>query len=704
MSHKRLWLAILTAVAVFLSSAFLFTARVEASPAAPVAFELTQPDGSTVFTAHQWGDEWNHGIETIAGYSILQAPDGWWVYAGQAPDGTLAPVLQAGTPLKVGVDSPAGLTPHLRPAELVLNPHAPSVVFDEGVTAPEYQNIGSQPVLVIMVEFTNQYAAYSHISFGQMFFSAASNVSHFYNENSYGLLSLVPAVETHLIGDDGVIGPLLLLTTHPATDGTLTNDEMRQIAKDAISAANPFIDYNAFDIAPNDGYLQQWELHIFVVVAGYESSYDGSTTNAVWAHNWSLEGIGAPTHDTVVIGDANHHGSYSEAGEIHGSHMATMGVMAHELGHDLSMPDLYDTTPPGNFDSEGVGEWSIMSSGNWNYVSGYHGTSPAYLDAFLKSYQGWLTPTNVSGTLNNQSIAEAETNAVAYRLRPNPGGVDWEFHSHSGTGEYFLVENRQLIGYDAGLPGCGLLIWHIDESVSYGNDANGDENHALVWLEQADGDNDLAGVTGSPTDPGNRGDTGDPYPGSSSNDTFNYSSDPNSRLYSGTDSLVSVHVNSTTCASTMYADLTYAPAPPGIFHKYTPANTAIEQPTSLILDWQNSTGATSYDYCLETPVDGSCTTWTTGLTSSLVSVTGLLISTPYEWQVRAVNGSGSTLADGGAIWTFTTGSTVTIHYYLPAILKSITAAPASFSKTGPVKAAAGGSRIGRLRRFNHPIM
>ena len=108
----------------------------------------------------------------------------------------------------------------------------------------------------------------------------------------------------------------------------------------------------------------------------------------------------------------------------------------------------------------------------------------------MKSYQGWITPTNVDGTLNNQAIPQAETNAVAYRLRPNPGGIDWEFYQHSGTGEYFLVENRQNdagAGYDDGLPGCGILIWHIDETVSFYNDANGDRDDPLVGLEQADG-------------------------------------------------------------------------------------------------------------------------------------------------------------------------------------------------------------------------
>ena len=142
---------------------------------------------------------------------------------------------------------------------------------------------------------------------------------------------------------------------------------------------------------------------------------------------------------------------------------------------------------------------------------------------------------------------------MAYLLRPNPGGVDWSFYSHSGTGEFFLVENRQQALYDTGLKGCGLLIWHIDESVIFDNHANADETHALVWLEQADGLNELAGV-------GDRGDAGDPWPGVGTGApqyNFNSSTNPNSNLYSGLASAVAVHVDSTSCSSSMQADLTY---------------------------------------------------------------------------------------------------------------------------------------------------
>jgi hypothetical protein len=344
--------------------------------------------------------------------------------------------------------------------------------------------------------------------------------------------------------------------------------------------------------------------------------------------------------------------------------------MAHEFGHIINWPDLYDT----NGGSEGVGEWSIMGSGNWTGVS-LAGDSPAFADAWLKWYQGWITPTEVSGTLNNQAIPRAEDNATAFLLRPNPSGVDWLFGSHSGTGEFFLVENRQYSGYDAALPGCGLLIWHIDESVTSTNSANANESHPLVGLEQADAHNDLQNEV-------NRGDTGDPYPGNHSNYDFNASTTPNSNLYSGSASNVSVHVDSTSCSSSMQADLTYATAP-GTFGKVFPLNGTIGQPISPTLDWGDASGATSYEYCIDASINGACTgSWYSTGSASQYTIS-LSPATSYEWQVRANNGTGTTYADGGTVWSFTTWNfTLNKFSYLP-LIRSAGTAPAAFGKITP---------------------
>ncbi len=63
-------------------------------------------------------------------------------------------------------------------------------------------------------------------------------------------------------------------------------------------------------------------------------------------------------------------------------------------------------------------------------------------------------------------------------------------NSLCGT-EYFLVENRQKTGYDTYLPGNGLCIYHIDNSVNNNNNewypGHTSSGHYHVALEQADG-------------------------------------------------------------------------------------------------------------------------------------------------------------------------------------------------------------------------
>ncbi|MEP6964869.1 MAG: hypothetical protein ABI845_05235, partial [Polaromonas sp.] len=116
------------------------------------------------------------------------------------------------------------------------------------------------------------------------------------------------------------------------------------------------------------------------------------------------------------------------------------------------------------------------------------------------------------------SIPDVKTARSVHRLWKNGAGGN----------EYFLLENRQRTGFDAGLPGDGLLIWHIDEA----QPGNTDENHYKVGLVQADNLRDMELDH-------NRGDAGDPYPGSSANAGFSGSTTPSSNSY----------VNQATCVS-----------------------------------------------------------------------------------------------------------------------------------------------------------
>jgi immune inhibitor A len=65
-----------------------------------------------------------------------------------------------------------------------------------------------------------------------------------------------------------------------------------------------------------------------------------------------------------------------------------VGVFAHEFGHDLGLPDLYDRVSGDN----GTGFWSLMSSGSWgSYPEADHiGTAPTHMGAWEKLALGWL--------------------------------------------------------------------------------------------------------------------------------------------------------------------------------------------------------------------------------------------------------------------------------------------------------------------------
>jgi len=108
---------------------------------------------------------------------------------------------------------------------------------------------------------------------------------------------------------------------------------------------------------------------------------------------------------------------------------------------------------------------------------------------------------------------------------------------------------------------------------------------------------------------------------------------------------------------------------PNSFNTLTPtANQRITTTTPTLI-WQASTYATSYEYCYSTSPN-TCTTWLSTGVSTNVMLTGLTHNTTYYWQVRAVNTSGTRIANGGTMHNFT-----------------VTLPPAAFTKSAPTNNA-----------------
>lgn len=211
-----------------------------------------------------------------------------------------------------------------------------------------------------------------------------------------------------------------------------------------------------------------------------------------------------------------------------------------------------------------MGDWCLQAAGSWNTVT-FPGDTPAHWCAWAKWMMGLITLTQITTNTNDTSFPQVENaggaNHGVYQLLNNPSGVDWDWGS-PGTGEYFLLENRQQFGYDSAIPGVGLRVWHIYEAVSGDNSANADEgssapgNPRLVAMEEMAGNFDLEGFGGTnPNGINNRGDTTDPRV---SPNKFSDASTPNSRLYSGSSTWVSV-IDISASASTMTADIQFGP-------------------------------------------------------------------------------------------------------------------------------------------------
>ena len=280
-----------------------------------------------------------------------------------------------------------------------------------------------------------------------------------------------------------------------------------QLARDAAVAADPTVNFQPYDNDGN-GYVDAF----IVVHAGAGAEVTGSSGD-IWSHKATMSSV-YNTDNTKIY-------AYLTIPED-----AKIGVCAHELGHLLfGFPDLYDT----DYTSEGIGNWCLMSGGSWNGG----GDVPAHASAWCKANQGWASVTNVT---TNGSVTIPDVKASHNVLRLSKDATAGQ--------EYFLVENRQKTGFDADLPGDGLLVWHIDESQS----GNTDENHYEVGLIQADAKRDME--LGH-----NRGDAGDPYPGSANNAALSATTTPNTKSFAGQDTCVSL-TNISASGPTMTATVT----------------------------------------------------------------------------------------------------------------------------------------------------
>lgn len=351
---------------------------------------------------------------------------------------------------------------------------------------------GTVRVVVALAQFNDRMFALGQDHYEKLFFSLGvmpnGSVREYFREVTNDLVDIVGEV----------VGPYTLPKTmveyaNGASGTGIMQPNARSMALHTAQAANAQVDFAPYD-NDSDGYVDA-----FIIVHAGQGAENTGNPNDIWSHKWVLSGGAMDADGTKIY-------AYLTVPED-----SKIGVCCHELGHLLfGFPDLYDT----DYSSEGVGNWCLMGGGSWNGG----GDIPAHPSAWCKANQKWVTVNMVKSNAL-MDIQDVKSGFQVYRF--------WKDGAQGS--EYFLVENRQRTRFDRMLPGDGLLVWHIDDTIA----SNADENHPKVALVQADSRNDLE--VGS-----NRGDTGDPFPGSANNTSFTNLTNPHTKSYADVDTCVSL--------------------------------------------------------------------------------------------------------------------------------------------------------------------
>lgn len=342
--------------------------------------------------------------------------------------------------------------------------------------------LGEKKALVILVDFVDNQYIYGSAEFDSLIYGENQNsLRDYYTEVSYGNFTIskqstiagwyrAPEDYSFYVGNE-----------YGISDPYPNNAQGLVVA--VCNLADPYVNFADFD-EDGDGVVDA----LFVVHAGPGAEETGDEDD-IWSHQWQLSDNSSGSPGAYLTNDGVYVDHYSMEPERFQDYSAriTVGVFAHEFGHILGLPDLYDT----DYSTNGIGDFGIMASGSWGRVNSQDlpGSSPTHLCAWSKYQLGFVSPTEIDrigiSRLESQSVACAANNAVAYRLLEDPGGPDWDWLG--GSGEYFLVENRYRSGFDESLPGDGLLILHVDDTET----DNSNENHPLVGIMQADGDEEF---------------------------------------------------------------------------------------------------------------------------------------------------------------------------------------------------------------------
>ncbi len=370
------------------------------------------------------------------------------------------------------------------------------------------------PLLVIVVEFAGDAnnggagaVAYDDsYDWGSSIFGNDSLASY-YRDMSGGTFTFAPAPETSATGVDGNhnafdrAGDGVVHVTLPQAHGAwgLVNEdesiseEFAAVVMDAFEAASFYASPEAYDANIDDA-ISPDELAVCVCVAGLDASTLGDPARndipTIWPHAGIVSdkaAAGAALKLDSYIAIAEHLWNEYDPPDVVSPE--PVGILYHELGHYLGLPDLYalnDNPQDAPWGAYAVGPLSLMDNGGWVetvLADGTKANEPTAMDAWSRYVLGWKMPRIVT-----------ESGSYDVRSQLSDRGYQSLLVPTRDPDQFYLIENRQPEGHDAALAGeyamgnprGGIVVWHVDKGMyrDFGaaNTAN-DSDHRPAVME-----------------------------------------------------------------------------------------------------------------------------------------------------------------------------------------------------------------------------
>ena len=258
------------------------------------------------------------------------------------------------------------------------------------------------------------------------------------------------------------------------------------MVEDAVNLAKDQVtDWKQYDW-DGDGLVEE----VFVLYAGHGQATYPQDPDLVWPHKSAI--------DPMTVADGVKVSVYACSSELGATEAIDgIGAFCHEFSHCMGLKDHYDINGRGY----GTGFWDIMCFGCYNGNT----FLPAEYNSYEKMFCGWKEPI----------VLNAEPQKIEGMKALAAGGDTYIFYNDGNENEYYMLENRQKTGWDAALPGEGLIVLHVDYSKGAWEDNQVNYNAARQRMTVIPADNTLGST--------DEDKAGDAWPYQGNNSLTNYS-------------------------------------------------------------------------------------------------------------------------------------------------------------------------------------